>query len=53
MATERPTRSQPYAAEKVRGGTIVLRKRWQRVVFILGLAAPVVLLLALLLLRGH
>ncbi len=28
----------PYPAEKARGGEIVLRKRWQRVVFVTGLA---------------
>jgi hypothetical protein len=28
----------PDPAEKVRGGEIILRKRWQRVVFVAGLA---------------
>jgi hypothetical protein len=37
-----------YPAEKARGGEIVLRKTWQRAVFIAGLAAPFVLLLALM-----
>jgi hypothetical protein len=37
-----------YSAEKARGGEIVLRKRWQRAVFVAGLAAPFVLLLMLM-----
>jgi hypothetical protein len=37
-----------YPAEKARGGEIVLRKKWQRAVFIAGLAAPLVLLLILM-----
>jgi hypothetical protein len=32
-----------YPAEKARGGQIILRKRWQRVVFIAGLAGAVIL----------
>ncbi len=28
----------PYPTEKARGGEIVLRKRWQRIVFVAGLA---------------
>ncbi|HEY3147311.1 MAG TPA: hypothetical protein VGJ75_13220 [Dongiaceae bacterium] len=32
-----------YPAEKARGGEIILRKRWQRVVFIAGLAGAVLL----------
>jgi len=32
-----------YPAEKARGGEIILRKRWQRVVFVAGLAGAVVL----------
>ena len=51
MAQERPPRPAPYAAEKARGGEIILRRRWQRVVFVLGLALPVILLLVFLLLR--
>jgi hypothetical protein len=27
----------PYPAEKARGGEIILRRRWQRIVFIAGL----------------
>lgn len=34
---------QAYPADKARGGEVILRKRWQRVVFILGLAGAVVL----------
>jgi len=41
----------PYPAEKARGGTIILRKPWQRAVFIFGLALPVILLLLLLVMR--
>jgi hypothetical protein len=29
-----------YPADKARGGEIILRRPWQRSVFILGLAAP-------------
>ena len=52
MVRERPAQQPPYPAEKARGATIDLRKPWQRVVFILGLAAPIVLLLVLAL-AGH
>jgi hypothetical protein len=48
-AGTRPTEA--YPADKARGGDIVLRRRWQRAIFILGLAAPFVLLLVLLLLQ--
>lgn len=34
---------QAYPADKARGGKIILRKRWQRVVFIIGLAGAVLL----------
>ncbi|HET6159673.1 MAG TPA: hypothetical protein VFE34_15110 [Dongiaceae bacterium] len=30
-----------YPAEKARGGEVILRRRWQRVVFIAGLAGMV------------
>jgi hypothetical protein len=53
MASERPARVEPYPAEKARGGTIILRKRWQRIVFIFGLAAAPLVLLLLLVLRWH
>jgi hypothetical protein len=44
----RPT----YPAKKARGGDIILRRPWQRAIFIAGLAAPVILLVLLLLWRG-
>ena len=44
----RPT----YPAEKARGGDIILRRPWQRAVFIAGFAAPIILLALLLLWRG-
>jgi hypothetical protein len=50
MVREKPAQPPPYPAEKARGGEIILRRPWQRIVFILGLALPV-LLLALLMLR--
>ena len=45
MREKQPT---PYPAEKARGGEIILRRPWQRVVFILGLA---LLLIGLAILR--
>jgi hypothetical protein len=51
MVREKPAQPPPYPAEKVHGGEIVLRRPWQRIVFILGLALPILLLLALLMLR--
>ena len=33
----------PYPAAKARGGEIILRRRWQRIVFALGLVGVVVL----------
>jgi hypothetical protein len=33
----------PYPSERARGGEIILRRRWQRVVFVAGLAGAVVL----------
>jgi hypothetical protein len=50
MVREKPAQPPPYPAKKARGGAIILRRPWQRIVFILGLALPV-LLLALLMLR--
>lgn len=44
-------RPKVYSAEKVRQGDIVLRKPWQRIVFLFGLAAPFVLLLVWLIIR--
>lgn len=43
MPDTRPERPEPYPAEKARGGEIVLRKRWQRIVFIGALAVAVLL----------
>jgi len=40
-------REQPYPAEKARQGVIILRKSWQRWVFIGGLAGCAVLALLL------
>jgi hypothetical protein len=31
----------PYPSEKARGGEIILRRRWQRIVFIAGLVGVV------------
>ena len=41
-----------YPADKARGGEIILRRPWQRAVFILGLAAPLILFALLLLYRA-
>ena len=48
MREKQPT---PYPAEKARGGEIILRRPWQRAVFILGLALPRLLLVCLVILR--
>jgi hypothetical protein len=40
---QRHDRPEPYPAEKARGGEIILRKRWQRVVFIGALAIAVLI----------
>jgi len=42
-----------YSAERVRQGQIILRKPWQRAVFIAGLAGCVVLLLVLYFAAAH
>jgi hypothetical protein len=42
-----------YSAQQVRQGDIVLRKPWQRGVFIAGLVGAVVLALALVLIGAH
>jgi hypothetical protein len=34
MVRETPAQPPPYPAEKARGGEIILRKRWQRLVFL-------------------
>ena len=38
-----------YPADKARGGEIILRRPWQRAVFILGLAVPIILIVLLFL----
>jgi hypothetical protein len=44
MAESGPSkRDTSYPAEKARGGEIILRRRWQRVVFIAALAGAVLL----------
>ena len=48
MREKQPT---PYPAEKARGGEIILRRPWQRAVFILGLALPLLVLICLVILR--
>jgi hypothetical protein len=45
----RPMGQSPYPAEKARGGEIILRRPWQRAVFILGLVAPIIAFVLLLL----
>jgi hypothetical protein len=48
VPTENGHPSRPaYPAEKARGGEIVLRSRWQRIVFIGGLAGCILLVLIL------
>jgi len=46
---------EPYPAEKARGGEIILRRRWQRIVFIAGLAAAAIIAIIarLLMMRGR
>jgi hypothetical protein len=48
MVREERPQPTPYPAEKARGGEIVLRRPWQRIVFVVGLALPFVLLLLFL-----
>ena len=51
--TDRTSPSPPvYPADNARGGEIILRRPWQRAVFILGLAVPLILLVLLLLYRA-
>ena len=38
-----PPPKQPYPAENARGGEIILRRRWQRIVFLAGLVGAIVL----------
>lgn len=53
VQVRKPLEKRPkvYSAEKVRQGDIILRKPWQRIVFLSGLAAPFVLLLIWLIAR--
>lgn len=53
QAHQTPKSPKFYSAEKVRQGTIVLRKRWQRVVFIAGLVGSVLLALFVSIRGGH
>lgn len=48
---ERPSRPQPYPAEKARGGEIILRTPVRRMIFAGGLVAAIALLLVLAFLR--
>jgi len=50
MVREQPARPPPYPADKARGGEVILRRPWQRAVFIFGLALPVALGLLMLVL---
>jgi hypothetical protein len=47
MVREGPPEPRPYPAEKARGGEIILRRQWQRFIFIAGLVGAVVLALIL------
>ena len=51
MGNQGPHERPVLSAEKARGGEIILRKGWQRALFIAGLAGAVVLVLALSLFR--
>jgi hypothetical protein len=51
MVREKPAQPPPYPAEKARRGEIILRRPWQRIVFMLGLALPVRLFVSIILLR--
>jgi len=47
MTNERQSEKPAYPAEKARQGEIILRKRWQLIVFIAGLSGCILLLLIL------
>jgi hypothetical protein len=47
MPADRDRSPPEYPADKARGGEIILRRKWQRAVFIAGLAGAVVLVLLL------
>ena len=49
---QRDRQTEGYSPEKARQGEIILRKPWQRVVFMGGLFAPFALLLLYLIFRG-
>ncbi len=51
MNDDRPS----YPAKKARGGEIIPRRRWQRIVFIAGLAAIMIIAIVvrLLMMRGR
>jgi hypothetical protein len=51
MVRDKPAQPPPYPADKARGGEIILRRPWQRTVFIFGLVLPIVLALLLLILH--
>ncbi len=51
MVREGPPEPPPYPAEKARGGEIILRTRWRRMIFIGGLAAVAIIVLLLSLWR--
>jgi hypothetical protein len=52
MLREGPAEPAPYPAEKARGGDVVLRRPWQRGVFIAGIAGAILLGLFLVLSAG-
>lgn len=53
MARQAKPEQPVYSAEKVRQGEIVLKRPWERGVFIAGLALPFVIALLLFLLFHH
>lgn len=53
MTTDRPEDERPYPAEKARQGEIILRRRWQRILFIAGLVAVVLVALFVPEIRHH
>ena len=50
---DRRTEAPTYSAQQVRQGDIVLRKPWERGVFIAGLVGAIVLALVLVLVGAH
>ncbi|HVZ04016.1 peptide ABC transporter permease [Hyphomicrobium sp.] len=49
--SSREERPKVYSDQRARQGDIILRKPWQRVVFLIGLIAPFVLLLVWLVVK--